>query len=156
MAASDGEGSRVFRERDFRWQGVTEEAYKAEGTHFSGARRQTLVGAGAGGVSPGFETRYFEVDPGGYTSLEYHEHAHVVIIVRGRAEVVLGGALHAVEPIDCLYIAPNELHQLHATGEEPLGFLCIVDGERDRPRRPDAETLARLCADPALAQRIRT
>ena len=157
MDEDGGERSRILREQGFRWQGVEEAAYKPEGTHFSGARRQTLVGAPAGQEAPAFETRYFEVDPGGYTSLERHQHAHVVIILRGHAEVILDRRVAAARPLDCIYIAPWTWHQLHATDpDEPLGFLCSVDRDRDHPERPDAEALDRLCADPAVARRIRT
>ncbi|ABM61256.1 cupin domain-containing protein [Halorhodospira halophila] len=157
MSSGEHEASRVLRERDYRWEGTEEEAYKAEGTHFSGARRQTLVGRPAGQEAPAFETRYFEVEPGGYTTLERHEHTHVVIVVRGHAEVVLDDRVEPLTPLDCVYIAPHAWHQIHATGaNEPLGFLCIVDSDRDRPQRPDADDLARLCADPAVARRIRT
>ena len=157
MSGGEHDTSRVLREQGYRGEGVEEEAYKAEGTHFSGARRQTLVGRSSGQQAPAFETRYFEVEPGGYTTLEHHEHTHVVIVVRGRAEVVLDDRVEAVAPLDCIYIAPHAWHQIHATGDdEPLGFLCIVDRDRDRPQRPDADDLARLRSEPAVARRIRT
>ena len=150
------ERSRLLREDGFRWEGAVSEAYKAEGDHFRGATRQTLVGEPAGESAPAFETRYFEVAPGGYTTLERHGHAHVVVVVRGRAEVVLDDRLVTAEPLDCLYIAPWSWHQLHAVGEAPLGFLCIVDRDRDRPCTPDADTLERLRAIPEIAHRIRS
>ncbi|MFP4146953.1 MAG: cupin domain-containing protein [Halorhodospira sp.] len=158
MSSAATEHSRVLRNRGYRWDGVEEEAYKAEGTHFSGARRQTLVGRPSGQEAPAFETRYFEVDPGGYTTLERHAHTHVVIIVRGRAEVILDNRVECAAPLDCIYIAPWSWHQIHAVADEdePLGFLCTVEQDRDRPERPDDEALARLCAEPAVARRIRT
>ncbi len=156
MTEDCGERSCVLRERHFRWEGAIEDAYKAQGDHFRGARRQTLIGEPAGQSAPAFETRYFEVAPGGYTTLEQHQHAHVIVIFRGCAEIILDQELMAVEPLDCVYIAPCTWHQIHATGEEPLGFLCIVDRDRDRPQRPDPETLDRLCAEPRIAHRIRS
>ncbi|MGO9605037.1 MAG: hypothetical protein ACLQAT_16900 [Candidatus Binataceae bacterium] len=36
--------------------------------------------------------------------------------------------------MDTIYIAPDRAHQLIAIGNEPLGFFCIVDAKRDRPR----------------------
>ncbi len=157
MSEDHAERSRILREQDYRWEGAEDAAYKAEGTHFSGVRRQTLAGAPAGQEALGFETRYFQVDPGGYTSLERHQHAHVVIVVRGHAEVILDQRVASARPLDCLYIAPWTWHQLHAVdADEPLGFLCSVDRDRDRPERPDAEALNRLCAAPEVARRIRT
>ncbi|BAU58823.1 cupin domain-containing protein [Halorhodospira halochloris] len=149
--------SKVLCEEDFRWQGVTEEAYKAQGTHFSGALRQVLVGPNPDEPGASFETRYFEVKPGGYTSLEHHAHAHVVVILRGQAEVILDRTVHTVSPFDCIYIHPHSVHQIIACCEqEPLGFLCIVDQCRDRPQLPDKETLDWLTKDPEVAARIRT
>ena len=147
---------RILREANFRWEGIEQEAYKAEGTHFSGARRQTLVGQPAGQQAPAFETRSFEVEPGGYTTLERHEHTHVVIVLRGEAEVVLDQRVEAITPLDCAYIAPWAWHQIHAVGTETLGFLCIVDRDRDRPQRPDPQHLDELRRTPAVARRIRT
>ncbi len=46
-------------------------------------------------------------------------------------------------------------HQFRATADEPLGFLCLVNVERDRPERPNADTLAALKADPRVAEFIR-
>ncbi|MBK1735870.1 cupin [Halorhodospira abdelmalekii] len=153
---SPAERSKVLHCKEFRWQGVEEEAYKAEGSHFSGARRQALIGVRPGEEAPAFETRYFELAPGGYTSLEQHAHAHVVIVLRGCGEVILDQRLERIEPFTCIYIAPHALHQLHATSEqEPLGFLCIVDRERDRPQYPDATTLAWLREIPKIARRLR-
>ena len=38
-----------------------------------------------------------------------------------------------------------------ATGGQPMGFLCMVNQQRDRPQLPSAEELAKLKANPALA-----
>ena len=49
-------------------------------------------------------------------------------------EVKLGDRLHTLSFGDTVYVAPNEVHQLrNVSKEEPFGFLCIVDAERDRP-----------------------
>ncbi len=148
--------SKVLRQSDHRWTGVPLKAYKTDGTHFRGVIRQTLIGEGEGEERPGFMTRYFEVEPGGYTSLERHEHPHVVVIVRGRGEVILDRRLETVEPLDCVYIAPECLHQFHTVGDEPLGFLCIVDRQRDRPRLADGDDLQRLRGNPEVAAKIKT
>lgn len=38
----------------------------------------------------------------------------------------------------------------------PLGFLCLVRCDRDRPTLPTADDLAALRADPDIAAFIRT
>ncbi|HYW04818.1 MAG TPA: cupin domain-containing protein [Gammaproteobacteria bacterium] len=149
------ESSRVIRGGGFRWQGVGVREYKSEGTHFRGITRQTLLGEGADEQSLNFVTRYFELEPGGYSSLERHRHPHAVVILRGEGELVLGNRVETVRPPDCVYVAPDTFHQFHATGGEPLGFLCTVDRERDRPRLPDEDELRELCRNPAVARRIR-
>lgn len=150
------ERSKVIRGSDYRWDGVPVHEYKTEGTEFRGVTRQTLLGGGGSDPALAFETRYFEVEPGGYSSLETHEHPHSVVVIRGRGEVVLGDRVETVAPFDCVYVAPGTFHQFHATADEPLGFLCMVDRDRDRPRLPDDDELARLRESPEVARRIRT
>ena len=44
---------------------------------------------------------------------------------------------------------------IRATGDEPLGFLCMVDAERDKPQLPSDEDLAQLKANPQIAAFLR-
>jgi len=152
---SDERPARVIRARDWRWEGVPRREYKAEGTHFRGVTRQTLLGEGPGEDSLDCETRYFEVAPGGYTSLEQHGHPHSVVILRGQGEVILEDRLEAIAPHDVVYIGPWVAHQFHAAADEALGFLCVVSRSRDRPRLADEETVARISRNPAVAARLR-
>jgi hypothetical protein len=46
-------------------------------------------------------------------------------------------------------------HQFHASADEPLGFLCIVNSERDRPQLPSPEQLAELRANPEVSDFIK-
>ncbi len=114
------------------WQGVPVTDYKAPAAHHCGVSRAVL--AGETGEQTAFHVRYFEIAPGGNTTLEHHVHEHVVLVFRGRGEVRLGDAVHALGFGDAVYVAPNEVHQLRNTSkEEPFGFLCMVDARRDRP-----------------------
>jgi quercetin dioxygenase-like cupin family protein len=126
-------GSRVLRFRpEFRWEGVPEAEYKQSADHWRGVTRFGLVGGT--GESTRFHLRYFEIAPGGFSSYERHRHEHAVVILRGRGEVQLGEVVHAVSFGDTVYVAPNEPHQFrNPSGTEPLGFLCVVDAERDPP-----------------------
>src|SRR4030095_3430248 len=129
--------SKVIRSREYRWQGVPLRAYKAEGEHvgrFEGVTRQTLLGEGEGEGDLNFVTRYFEVEPGGFSSLELHRHPHSVVVGRGGGAVVLGGERHALEPLDVVYVSPETVHQFRADAGELLGFLGMLDRDRDRPR----------------------
>jgi quercetin dioxygenase-like cupin family protein len=125
--------SKVLRFERYRWNSVPLREYKAEGSRFKAITRQTLIGEGAGEEPLNFVTRYFEIQPGGYSSLERHHHPHSVMVIRGTGRVVLDDQVHPIGPLDCVYVAPSAVHQFQATGSEPLGFLCVVDRERDRP-----------------------
>jgi len=126
--------SKVIRCRDYRWQGVGLKAYKQEPVPCRDLTRQVLLGEGPGEEALNFITRYFEVLPGGYSTLEVHQHPHAVIVLRGSGQVVLGEETHSISLFDCVYVAPGARHQFRAAGGEPLGFLCVVDRVRDRPQ----------------------
>ncbi len=136
----------------FRWEGIEVLPYKRQGPHFRGVTRQVLIRD-----LPGLDAqvRYFEIEPGGYSTLERHEHAHGVIVLRGSGRVLIGEEIMPVAPYDVIRIPPMTWHQFRASEEEPLGFLCIVNAERDRPQRPSEEDLARLQEHPEIAAFIR-
>jgi hypothetical protein len=46
-------------------------------------------------------------------------------------------------------------HQFQPAGDAPLGFLCIVNAERDRPQLPTAADLETLRQHPAVAAFIK-
>ena len=132
----------------FRWAGVELHAYKDEGSApFKDISRQTLFKADnlAG------ELRYFEIAAGGHSTLERHEHVHAVMILRGEGRCLVGGEVRPVAPFDLISVPPMAWHQFRAENAEPLGFLCMVDRDRDRPRLPTAKELAELRADPQIA-----
>ena len=136
----------------FRWEGVEVRPYKSEGTHFAGVTRQVLF---EGGDGLGCQLRYFEVEPGGWSSLERHHHAHAVMIVRGAARVLVGHRILEARTNDLVRVPSLTWHQFQAAGDAPLGFLCIVDCERDVPERPDEAALAELRRDAEVAGFIR-
>lgn len=135
VAQTKAEGaarSRVMRfHKDYRWDDVAALEYKAPADHWCGITRMVLVGDR--GESTGFDVRYFEIAPGGFSSLESHAHEHAVVVLRGRGEVQLGDEVHEVGFGDAVYVAPHEVHQLRNPSQEPFGFLCIVDRQRDTP-----------------------
>ena|GEM_PF-167079 len=137
----------AFRE-NFTWDGIEVRRYKPQEGGWEGIVRQVITGWGH---ETSFHVRYFEIAPGGYSSLEKHGHAHVVITIRGHADVVVGDRRVRVKPFDVLYLKPWEPHQFVNTSGEPYGFLCVVDGERDRPRDLDPGELERIMANPDLA-----
>jgi ribulose-bisphosphate carboxylase large chain len=116
----------------FQWQGRTSSAYKESGEQpHAGVRRVELIGKH--GERAAFDLRYFEIEPHGYSSLERHLHTHVIIGARGQGILDIGGRQMAIKPMDVGYVEPLKPHQLRNEGNEPFGFFCIVDHERDRP-----------------------
>ena len=134
---------------DFRWEGVPVLNYKEDGTHFKAISRQVLF---AGGPKLGAELRYFEIEPGGHSTLERHDHIHSVMVIRGRGHCLVGDAIYEITGNDLVYVPTMTWHQFRATTEEPLGFLCMVDAERDRPQLPTPEERAGLEALPEVAR----
>jgi len=138
---------------DLRWRDVDLLEYKQEGSApFRAVTRQILFDDAALGC----QLRYFEMAPGGHTTLERHEHAHAVVIQRGAGACLIGDTVYRVAPFDLVHIPALTWHQFKADAGEPLGFLCMVNVERDRPQLPSAGDLARLRADPAIAAFIAT
>lgn len=129
----------------FEWAGVPLEPYKKDTADYKGITRRELIGKR--GESPRFHVRYFEIDPGGYSTLEKHEHEHVVIGMRGRGEAQTGCYIYEVGFGDVVYVAPMDPHQLRCPegASEPFGFLCIVNAERDRPQAVDGLGVCYVC-----------
>jgi quercetin dioxygenase-like cupin family protein len=134
--------------RDYRWDAVAHLPYKEDGAApFKAISRQVLFAE----PSLGCELRYFEMDAGGFSTLERHEHMHAVMILRGRGECLLGDEVRQVKPFDLVTIPSWTWHQFRATDGEPLGFLCMVNALRDKPQLPTAQDLEALRAHPAIA-----
>ena len=93
--------------------------------------------------------------PGGHTTLERHEHVHAVMVVRGRGRALVGDAIHDLGLNDLVQVPASTWHQFRAPDDEPLGFLCLVNAERDRPELPGPADLDALRADPERAEFIR-
>ena len=139
-------------QRDYRWEGVAELPYKEDDRAlFKSISRQVLFADS----SLAGELRYFEIAPGGYSTLERHEHMHAVLILRGRGHCLVGHEVRAIETRDLITVPPLTWHQFRATRGEPLGFLCMVNAERDKPQLPSAADIAGLEAYPGVAAFLR-
>jgi S-methyl-1-thioxylulose 5-phosphate methylthiotransferase len=131
------------------WAEVPIHAYKQEaGVPFKDITRRVLFSSPALAA----ELRYFEMAPGGYSTLERHDHVHAVLILRGHGQCLVGEEVRAIAPNDLVYIPSMTWHQFRATAGEPLGFLCMVNAERDKPQLPTEEELAALKRGPAVAR----
>lgn len=124
----------------FHWEAVNVLAYKQDGTApFRDVTRQVLFDSS----DPPAQLRYFEVAPGGWTTLERHEHVHAVMVIRGRGQCLVGERAYDIGMHDLVSVPPMTWHQFRSAADEPLGFLCLVAADRDRPQLPsDAEAAA--------------
>jgi mannose-6-phosphate isomerase-like protein (cupin superfamily) len=150
MAARETEIHR--RAKGYRWEGVEELPYKEDGRAlFKSITRQVLF------ADPQLdgELRYFEMAPGGFSTLERHEHMHAVLILRGRGHCLVGEEVRAIETRDLVTVPAMTWHQFRATQGEPLGFLCMVNAARDKPQLPSAEDLAKLERNAKIAAFLR-
>ncbi|TYO98914.1 ribulose-bisphosphate carboxylase large chain [Geothermobacter ehrlichii] len=132
-AGPAGRVEEILRFAGYTWSDRRRQAYKAEDeADFKGVSRQELTGKF--GERTAFDLRYFEIEPGGWSSREKHVHEHVIIGVRGRGLLCKQTKEIPIGINDVAYIAPLEVHQLRNPGDEPFGFYCIVDHKRDRPQ----------------------
>lgn len=145
---------RTFRDEPegFRWEDVPVKEYKPSGSSFKDVTRQVLFDRSSELTS---QVRYFEIAPGGYSTLEKHVHVHAVLILRGQGHVLVGDTIHQVSVFDLVYVPPKTWHQFRADENEPLGFLCLVPCDRDKPIRPNQDEINTLRSLPDLDAFIR-
>lgn len=143
--------SNVRRFKDFGWEDVPVLAYK-EGGPYKGVTRQILF---EGQEKLPAQWRYFEVEPGGHSTLERHDHLHNVLILRGRGQCLVKDRLYDIAEHDLIHVPSLAWHQFRAAEDAPLGFLCLVNEQRDRPQLPEAADLEMLGRDPAIRAFIR-
>ena len=143
----------IYRARSgaMRWQEVEVLEYKREhDASFLDVTRQVLFDD----PSLSCQLRYFEVAPGGHTTLERHEHAHAVLIEHGRGRCLVGDRVYDVAKHDLVHVPPLTWHQFQADKNDPLGFLCMVNAVRDRPQVPAPDDLERLRKNPVVSEFI--
>ncbi len=144
----------VSQHEPHRWHNVEELIYKDEdGTAtFKDVTRRVLFGEDH---HDGMEVRYFEVDAGGHTTLEKHEHTHLVIPIKGKGSCLVGDEVLQLAIHDLVYVPSWAWQQYRADDNEAFGFLCLVKVERDRPTLPTAQELAEMKSKPEVAAFIR-
>jgi mannose-6-phosphate isomerase-like protein (cupin superfamily) len=138
--------------KGYRWEGVDELPYKEDDRAlFKSITRQVLF------TDPQLtgELRYFEMAPGGFSTLERHEHMHAVLILRGCGHCLVGEEVRALKTHDLITVPAMTWHQFRATRGEPLGFLCMVNAARDKPQLPSTEDLAKLQRNAKIAAFLR-
>jgi quercetin dioxygenase-like cupin family protein len=115
----------------FGWAGSRVRRYDSGAA--SGVTETWLIGKAE--QARNYALRYYEVEAGGHTKREAHEHDHGLVFLCGQGQVLLGDETHDVAQGDVVYIAPNLLHEIANTGPGPLGFLCIIPATRAKEGR---------------------
>ena len=110
---------RVEDGQTWHWDGVAVENYNS-----NQATKEVLVGIKDGANN--FVIRYFTIPPHGFSNLDNHAHDHGVVVMAGRAKVMLGERFEEVGPGDAIYIPGWERHQFENLTDEPFTFLCVI------------------------------
>ena len=79
-----------------------------------------------------FAFRYYQVSPGGYSRKEQHPYDHGILVLQGSGEVLIDEGTYPISRGDIIYIPPDALHQLSNSGNDPLGFLCVIPARREK------------------------
>jgi quercetin dioxygenase-like cupin family protein len=122
---------------NFRWKDVFEKPYKTNDNSFLNVKRFEIV------KGKDVEFRYFEIEKGGYSSLERHEHEHIVMFIKGRGIVLIENEIYEFEPFDIVYIPSFKAHRFVAKYED-IGFICVVKKDRDKPQKLNEEEIKAL------------
>jgi quercetin dioxygenase-like cupin family protein len=96
----------------------------------AGTATETQVLIGAGDGAPNFAMRRFTMGEGGGMPRHTNRVEHEQYVLRGRARIGIGDAVHEVGAGDVLYIPAGTPHSYQVV-EAPFEFLCMV------PNAPD-------------------
>ncbi len=111
------------------WEGVDVEQYVS-----NQATKQVLIGRNDGANN--FAIRYFTIPPHGFSSLDQRSHDHGVVVMSGRARVMLSEQFEEVGPGDVICIPCWERRQLENLTDEPFTFLCVIPPKPILPGQP--------------------
>ena len=138
-----------FHAEDYTWDDTDTLVYKQDGSPFKDVTRQVLFN---GAFDIPCQFRYFEVKPGGYSTLEWHEHTHMVMIFRGKGQALLGDEIHDIQAGDFIEVPSKTLHQFRANKGDYVGFLCLVNNDRDKVKLLNEEEMEALRQKPHIKE----
>lgn len=114
--------SGSLEDGDYSWEGIKPTVINRD--EVQNVLKHVLIGPDDG--SNHFIVRYFQVPVEGKTFFHKHEHEHGMLILHGQARIQIEEDFFEAKPLDALFIAGSDLHQVANTGDTPLGFLCII------------------------------
>ena len=143
---------------NFRWDTIPLIDYKETGgksgtqVTFKNISRQNIITKEDG---TSFEVRLFECGPEGFSTLEKHQHTHIVMIARGEGKIIIGDGIYDAKPFDFFIIPEWHPHQLINIKEEPFSFFCTVNAQRDSFKLLSIEEISRLRENKEIAKWIK-
>lgn len=90
--------------------------------------RQVLISPQEG---PNFAMRRFIIEADGHMPLHTNTVEHEQLVLRGKAEVVIGDEILQVEKDNVVLIPAGVPHSYRTLGDEPFEFLCMVPNKED-------------------------
>lgn len=115
------------KDENYRWEGARWRRYE-DRDDVKGVTENWLIGKRE--QAENFAMRYYEVEVGGFSHAEQHDHDHGILLLRGKARLQVNEDYFDLEPYDVAYVSPNDFHQLVNTGDEPMGFICVIPAKR--------------------------
>ncbi len=76
----------------------------------------------------------------------------MVMIFRGKGQLLLGDEIHDVKSGDFIEIPGNTIHQFRANKGDYIGFLCLVNQDRDKVKLLSPEEMDALRANPKIKE----
>ncbi len=102
-----------------------------------GTRLRELLNARTEPLECRYSLAHARLDAGRSSILHALKSSEVYYILSGSGEMEIDGEREIVNPGDTIFIPPLAKQRLHASGDVPLEFLCIVDPAW----RPEDETV---------------
>lgn len=91
--------------------------------------KQVLVSADE---APNFAMRKFIIEPGGSMPMHTNSVEHEQYVLKGKAEVSIGGKIFIVNKDDIVFIPMGVEHYYKTIGDENFEFLCVVPNQEDK------------------------
>ncbi|MCK5434068.1 MAG: cupin domain-containing protein [Dehalococcoidales bacterium] len=89
-----------------------------------GVAKREVITADDG--APNFCMRVFDVRSGMSTPSHSHEWEHEIFILCGQGMIVTEQGATQIGKENVIFIAPNEIHCIVNTSNEPLRFICVI------------------------------
>jgi quercetin dioxygenase-like cupin family protein len=86
------------------------------------AKRRWLVDQDSGAT---VSMMFVEVKPGGSTLQHSHPYEHTMFFLEGTGEIREENGVSPINPLEVIYIKPNEPHQIRNTGDKTLKFIAV-------------------------------